>query len=156
MGQHLPPYQTEKHFLYCYNLNYEEYREPNMRQTLNTLIISIATLFTQNVIAGEVTRAIFTIGIDNREPITQVDSINSNSYAEISFFTELTNLKGHTVTHQWVHNDTIIFEKKFEVNGDRWRVWTSKEFLPDWSGSWTVNVLDTDLSVLESKSFKYQ
>ena len=127
-----------------------------MRQIIKTLIIAVTALFTQNLVGGEVTRAIFTIGIDNHEPVIQVESIHSNSYTEISFFTELTNLKGHIVTHQWTYNDTIIFEKKFEVNGDRWRVWTSKEFLPDWSGSWTVNVLDTDLSVLESKSFKYQ
>lgn len=127
-----------------------------MRKILNTLLIAIAFIFAQNAAAGEVTRAIFTIGIDNREPLTQVESIRSNLYTEISFFTELTNLGGHTVTHQWIYSDKIMFEKSFEVNGDRWRVWTSKQFLPEWSGSWTVNVLDTDRSVLKSKSFEYQ
>jgi hypothetical protein len=127
-----------------------------MRQILNTLIIAIAVVFSQNVTAGEVTRAIFTIGIDNREPVFEVDSISSSSYTKISFFTELTNLGGHTVTHQWIYNDKVMFERSFEVNGGRWRVWTSKEFLPEWSGTWTVNVLDTDHSVLESRSFKYQ
>jgi len=127
-----------------------------MRQIINTLIIFFTVIFTQNVAAGEVARAIFTIGIDNREPIIQVDSISSNSYTEISFFTELTNLAGHTVTHQWTYNGKVMFEKSFNVIGTRWRVWTSKEFMPEWSGTWIVNVLDTDLSLLESKSFKYQ
>lgn len=127
-----------------------------MRQILGILIIAIAFSFSQNARAGEVTRAIFTIGIDNREPVIQVDSINPDSYTEISFFTEFANLGGHTVTHQWTYHDKIIFEKSFEVSGSRWRVWTSKKFLPEWSGVWTVNVLDTDRSVLASKSFEYQ
>ena len=127
-----------------------------MYQTLNALIIAIAVIFTQNATAGEVARAIFTIGIDSREPTILVDNISSNSYTEISFFTELTNLSGHTITHQWTYSDKIIFEKSFEVNGGRWRIWTSKKILPKWSGNWTVNVLDTDRSVLESKSFEYR
>ena len=127
-----------------------------MYQTLNALIIAIAVIFTQNATAGEVARAIFTIGINSREPAIQVDNISSNSYTEISFFTELTNLSGHTITHQWTYSDKVIFEKSFEVSGGRWRIWTSKKILPKRSGSWTVNVLDTDRSVLESKSFEYR
>jgi hypothetical protein len=127
-----------------------------MRQILNTLIIAVAFSFSFNANAGEVTRAIFTIGIDNREPVIQVDSIASGSYTEISFFTELIDLQGHTITHQWTYNDKIMFEKTFAVNGGRWRVWTSKTFLPEWTGTWTVNVLDTDRSVLDTRSFEYQ
>ena len=127
-----------------------------MRQFFSTLIIVVAFTFSPNVGAGEVTRAIFTIGVDNREPVIQVDSINSDTLTKISFFTELSNLEGHTVTHQWIYNDKIMFEKSFEVKGGRWRVWTSKAFQPDWSGIWIVNVLDTDRSLLESKSFEYQ
>jgi hypothetical protein len=127
-----------------------------MRQILNTLIITVAFTFSFNAKAGEVSRAIFTIGIDNREPVTEVDTLSSNSNTEISFFTELSDLQGHTITHQWTYNDKVMFEKSFEVNGGRWRVWTSKIFLPEWSGTWTVNVLDTDRSVIESKSFEYQ
>ena len=49
-----------------------------------------------------------------------------------------------------------MFEKTFEVGGTRWRVWTSKTLLPSWTGTWTVNILDDDRSVLETKSFEYQ
>ena len=127
-----------------------------MRQILSTFFIAMVCSLSFNANAGEVARAIFTIGIDNREPVIQVNSIDSNSYTEISFFTELTDLQGHTVTHQWTYNAKIMFERSFEVNGARWRVWTSKKFLPEWSGTWTVNVLDSDRSVLTSKSFEYQ
>jgi hypothetical protein len=84
-----------------------------------------------------------------------ITSISADSYDSISFFTELTDLNGHTVTHQWMFNDKVMFEKSFEVGGARWRVWTSKTLIPSWTGTWTVNVLDDDRTTLESKSFEY-
>ncbi len=127
-----------------------------MRSILHFLLVSAAVAIAFPAMAGEVSRAVFTIGVDNREPVLQVDSINSSSYSSISFFTELNDLEGHNVTHQWSYKDKIMFEKTFEVKGPRWRVWTSKTLIPSWTGTWTVNVLDDDRSVLTSKSFDYE
>lgn len=127
-----------------------------MRSTLKSLILFAALAFSSSGFAGEVARALFTIGVDNREPVIMVDSIDSSSYNSISFFTELTDLTGQNITHQWTFNDEVMFEKTFEVKGPRWRVWTSKTLAPSWIGSWTVNVLDEDRAVLASKSFEYQ
>jgi hypothetical protein len=127
-----------------------------MRPILKSTILTAAVLFCGSAAAGEVARAIFTIGVDNREPVIMVDSIDSGSYSSISFFTELNDLQGHNVTHQWTFGDEVMFEKTFEVKGDRWRVWTSKTLIPSWTGSWTVNVLDENRTVLASKSFEYQ
>ncbi len=127
-----------------------------MRSIMKSLILIAAVAYSGSGAAAEVTRALFTIGIDNREPVIMVDSIDSGSYTSISFFTELQDLTSHNVTHQWTFNDQVMFEKTFEVKGPRWRVWTSKTLIPSWTGSWTVNVLDEDRSVLTSKSFEYQ
>ena len=127
-----------------------------MRQLIKSLLIGTACAFSANGFAGEVSRALFTICVDNREPVIQIDSIDSGSYTSISFFTELTELTGHNVTHQWTFDDKVMFEKTFEVKGPRWRVWTSKTLIPSWTGMWTVNVLDDDRSVLTSKTFEYQ
>ena len=127
-----------------------------MRATMKSLFLAAALVFSFSSYAGEVSRAVFTIGIDNREPVIIVDSIDSSSYTTISFFTELNDLSGHNITHQWTHNDKIMFEKTFEVKAARWRVWTSKTLVPAWTGSWTVNVLDDDRSVLASSSLEYQ
>ena len=127
-----------------------------MRPLMKLSIFIFAIALSGGSIAGEVSRAMFTIGIDNREPVIMVDSINSSAYNSISFFTELSDLEGHNVTHQWTYDDKVMFEKTFEVKGARWRVWTSKTLLPSWTGLWTVNVLDTDRTVLASKSFEYQ
>lgn len=127
-----------------------------MRSILKSILVASALAVCGNAAAGEVSRAIFTIGVDNREPVIMVDSIDSGSYSSISFFTELNDLQGHNVTHQWTFQDQVMFEKTFEVRGDRWRVWTSKTLIPSWTGSWTVNVLDENRTVLASKSFDYQ
>ena len=127
-----------------------------MRNFIKFALLAITICIGSSAIAGSVSRALFTIGIDNREPVIMVDSIGSDAYNSISFFTELKDLSGHTVTHQWIYKDKIMFEKKFDVAGARWRVWTSKTLLPGWTGTWTVKVLDDDRSVLETKSFEYQ
>ena len=126
-----------------------------MHPFVKTSIVAVALLLAGNSFAGEVSRAIFTIGVDNREPVIKVDSIDSGAYNSISFFTELNELEGHNVTHQWTYNGEVMFEKTFEVKGARWRVWTSKTLLPSWTGTWTVKVLDSDRSELTSKSFEY-
>ncbi len=127
-----------------------------MSPVMKSLILSAVLVLSTNSYAGEVSRALFTVGVDNREPVLMVDSIDSNSYTSISFFTELNDLDGHNVTHQWTYADQVMFEKTFEVKGYRWRVWTSKTLIPSWTGTWTVNVLDDDLAVLTSASFQYQ
>ena len=125
-------------------------------QSICALILVLAVCLNANATAGEIRRALFTTGIDNREPMAIVDSIDSSSNNSISFFTEITNMSGQTVTHQWTHLDKIMFEKTFEVKAERWRVWTSKTLIPNWTGTWTVNVLDAERELLTSKSFEYQ
>ena len=127
-----------------------------MRHILKFALLTMTLCIGGNAFAGTVSRALFTIGIDDREPVIMVDSISADSYSSISFFTELNGMTGETVTHQWRFDDQVMFEKSFEVGGDRWRVWTSKTLLPDWTGTWTVEVLNEDGSVLERKTFEYQ
>ena len=126
-----------------------------MHIPLKSLILTAALAYSSTGFAGEVSRALFTIGVDNREPVIMVDSINSGSYTSISFFTELNDMSGKTATHQWTYNDKVMFEKTFEVRAERWRVWTSKTLIPAWTGTWTVNVLDDDRTLLSSKTFEY-
>ena len=127
-----------------------------MRRFIKSLFFIAALAISSSSFAGQVSRALFTIGVDDHEPVIIVDSIDSSSYTSISFFTELNDLSGQNITHQWTYNDKVMFEKTFAVKAARWRVWTSKTLAPSWTGTWTVNVLDEDRSVLTSESFEYQ
>ena len=120
-----------------------------------SLTLVLALFMTNTATAGEISRALFTTEIDDREPVAIVESIDSKTNNSISFFTEVNNMSGQTITHQWIHHDKVMFEKTFEVKATRWRVWTSKTLIPGWTGTWTVNVLDSERMLLTSKSFEY-
>lgn len=127
-----------------------------MQTVIQSLVLGATLTFCACAQAGEVSRAVFATAIDNREPVATVESLDSSTTRSITFFTELNDLSGQTVTHQWTHNDKVMFEKSFEVKAQRWRVWTSKTLIPNWSGTWTVNVLDAEQTLLASRSFEYQ
>lgn len=104
---------------------------------------------------GKVARAIFTSEIIDREPANDLTEI-SNTTDRIYFFTDLRNLTGQIITHQWEYNDKVMAKVKFKVGGGpRWRVYSSKNFLPEWTGVWTVIVTDENEQTLETSVFNY-
>ena len=126
-----------------------------MNKLFSGILITIAMLLTSQAWAGEVSRAQFTTAIQEREPVDMIDTLSTDQ-TQVSYFTELNDLTGKNITHQWVYNDKVMFEKIFLVGGARWRVWSSKTLLPGWTGQWTVNTLDEDRTPLQSQVFEYQ
>lgn len=116
---------------------------------------ALLLLISADVFAGSVSRAQFTSEMNGREPTDMIISL-SNDIHRVVYFTELSDLAGHKVTHQWFYNGNIMYEKTFDVGGNRWRVWSSKTLQPGWTGRWTVKTLDEDGSELSSQSFEYQ
>ena len=50
----------------------------------------------------------------------------------------------------------VMAEVKFRVGGGpRWRVHSSKNLLPEWTGKWTVVVLDESGWPLKASMFEY-
>jgi len=89
---------------------------------------------------GSVIRSIFTSSIQDREPI---DKLEKSAEADrVFYFTELRDMSGQTATHRWEYDGKVMAEVKFDVRGPRWRVWSSKSFVPGWSGDWKVSVLN--------------
>ncbi len=126
-----------------------------MDKLIKILFLTASLFFSAQLFAGEVSRAQFTSEIQNREPVDTLLTL-STDHNQIIYFTELKDLSGHKVTHQWMYNDSVMFEKTFDVGGNRWRVWTQKTLQPGWTGRWTVNILDEDQTVLNTESFEYQ
>ena len=104
--------------------------------------------------SGRVTRASFTSEIVDREPQDLITSL-SNEHSGIVFFTELRDLDGHTVSHVWRREGAEMARVPFVVNGPRWRVYSTKELEPSWTGEWTVLVEDESGRVLHTESFSY-
>ena len=125
-----------------------------MKKLISSIIFFAVFISTQ-LMAGSVTRGQFTTAIVDREPVDLVETLSTDS-TEIKYFTELTELQGETITHQWVHNDVVMFEKSFDVGGPRWRVWTSKRLQPGWTGVWIVNTLDSERNKILTQTFEYK
>ena len=104
--------------------------------------------------AGDVARAVITAGIDQREPVDQLEKV-TNDNATVYFFTELRGLTDQEVRHRWTFNGNVMAEVPFNVGGNRWRVWSTKSMQPIWLGSWQVDVVTKDGTVLESRHFQY-
>lgn len=99
-------------------------------------------------------RSTFTTAIEDKEPVSELDVI-SNDTDKVYFFTELRGLEGHTVTHRWEYSGETMAEVSFNIGGDRWRTWSSKNMLPAWSGVWEVSVLDEGGNIMMQKSFEF-
>jgi len=96
----------------------------------------------------------FTTGIENREPLDQINFIENN-IRTVFFFSDLRNLAGERVIHRWSYEGRVIAEVPFEVRGPRWRVWSSKEMKPEWTGDWIVEILKSDSEVIAAETFSY-
>ncbi len=101
-----------------------------------------------------VPRAVFTSGIQNREPTDTITTL-SNEKNKIYFFSELRGLGGKIITHRWEYQGRVMGEIKFNVGGPRWRVWSSKTLLPQWTGEWRVSIIDGEGNTLGTASFNY-
>ena len=88
---------------------------------------------------GFVERATFTTAIEDREPQNSV-RVLPNDQRKVYYFTELRNMEGQTVTHRWKFKGKVMAEIPFSVQGNRWRVYSSKSLEPQWLGQWTAAV----------------
>lgn len=108
---------------------------------------------------GLVKRALFTRGIEGREPVDRVDPLSvtwdgNDLVRQLYFFTEVSKLEGRTIYHRWELNGEVLAEIPFEVKSAwRWRVYSSKQILPTMQGEWQVSVVDDRGNTLHSEQF---
>lgn len=100
---------------------------------------------------GSVARAAFTTAVEHHEPVDNLDKLPADT-DKVYFFTDLRRLKGQTVTHVWSYRGEVMAEVTFDVRGPRWRVYSSKNLQPSWTGQWTVKVVDAQGRELASKN----
>jgi len=116
-------------------------------------IICTLLAFQANAENG-ISRATFTTAIDNREPTDEVSTLSTDT-SKVFYFSEIKGLKGQTLTHRWEHNGEVQANVSFNVGGNRWRVWSSKNLQPEMSGQWQVMIVDDAGNVLSQNSFDY-
>lgn len=103
---------------------------------------------------GSVVRSAFTRTIDEREPAENLQNL-TNENVQVKFFTELRDMSGQTAIHRWEYDGKVVAEVEFNVKGPRWRVWSSKSLVPQWTGDWKVSVINGAGEVISEKNLSY-
>jgi Protein of unknown function (DUF2914) len=119
------------------------------------ILASLMFFVTFTVYAEDgVSRSAITSAIEEKEPVDQVIEL-TNDKTKIFFFTEIRGMEGHTITHRWQHGDNVQADVKFEIGGNRWRVWSSKNLNESLLGEWTVLVMDAGENIMSQQVFNY-
>lgn len=101
--------------------------------------------------SGSVVRSAFTREIAEREPTEDLKDLTNES-GQVKFFTELRDMSGQTAVHRWQYDGKVVAEVEFNVKGPRWRVWSSKSIMPEWTGDWKVSVVNGAGEVISEKN----
>ncbi|HEY3486869.1 MAG TPA: DUF2914 domain-containing protein [Gammaproteobacteria bacterium] len=118
-------------------------------------VLQVPESATEPLAQGSVSRASFTTGIQDREPVDELADATT-VHDKIYFFTELKDLDGQTVQHRWRYMGETVAEIDFNVGGSRWRVWSHKTLQPDKLGTWTVEVINGSGKVIATKTLEYK
>lgn len=123
--------------------------------TTAALTLSVLPVAAQDAdTAGiDVTRAVVATEVQDREPVGEATSFGAD-VGTVYFYTVFEgDFAEQTVEHVWVREGEEVGRVPLTVAGPRWRTWSAKTIPGDWTGSWTVSVVDSGGTELESVDF---
>lgn len=104
----------------------------------------------------QVVRDAVAAGISDREPVDE-GQVFSPSLDRLYYFTEIQSQSPSTeITHVWYYGDREMARVALPVEGSRWRTWSSKQILPEWTGQWMVEAVTIDGTVVASQAFSVE
>ena len=92
-------------------------------------------------------------GVEDRMPVGAAESFppdveNVFLWCKVTGATDSTSIQV-----AWYHGDKEMAAVELPVKSASWRTWSSKRILPEWTGDWTVRVLDAAGNGLKELSF---
>lgn len=89
------------------------------------------------VVDGTITTA-----IEQQMPVDQIHTYPAD-FGKLYYFTRIVGaIEPTEITHVWLYQEQEMARVILPVNSPDWRTYSSKRFLPQWAGKWTVKVLD--------------
>ncbi|MBD3347773.1 MAG: DUF2914 domain-containing protein [Candidatus Eisenbacteria bacterium] len=107
----------------------------------------------------EVLRAYICRGIDQSEPTEAGKSFipAPDGVLQLWCFSEIGGpARRDTVLHVWYWGEREMASVALEVKGPRWRTWSTKQILDEWSGEWRVDITDHAGNLLSSLGFSVE
>ncbi len=103
--------------------------------------------------ALEVTEGVITTQVANRAPVDSVENYPASAGRLYCFTRIVGAAENTTVTHVWYRGDQEMARIELSVRSGDWRTWSSKTILPEWTGEWRVEVVDSQGQVLKTIPF---
>jgi len=104
-----------------------------------------------------VVRAVLAKGLYNKEPVGDIMLplvLNDIEASRVFYFTEIINMKGQYLYHQWLRNGQMVYKRRIGILGNRWRASTNKLIPYSKVGSWTVRLVNKQGVILNQIQFE--
>ena len=108
----------------------------------------------QDPAPGSIINATFTSGIAEGAPVDFRDQFSAETRV-VYFYAEVLDLAGQTVKHRWSREGTVAQEVPIALKSPRQAAWSSLTMRPDWTGNWTVEVVNGRGEVIGMANFAY-
>ena len=106
-----------------------------------------------------ITRAMLAQGVNKLEPYGEVELpilVDSSKAQRATYFTEVNNMQGSIVFHEWLKEGKAIYKRKIIIRGNRWRIPTSKLFTSRSIGQWQVRLITQQGDILHKIDFSVE
>jgi len=113
--------------------------------------VSFAQAADLKVVDGTITSA-----IENQMPVDKIESYRAD-FGKLFCFTRIVGAQEDTeITHVWYFQDNELARVTLPVRSSDWRTYSSKRFLPQWAGEWSVVVLDGEQNEIATIPFRLE
>jgi hypothetical protein len=100
-----------------------------------------------------VAEAVVTSSVADRQPTDTLTTVAANA-GTVYCWTRITGATAEVqISHVWYRGDAEVARIQLRVAGSPWRTWSSKKFIPEWTGAWRVDIVGPDGTVLKTVSF---
>ena len=104
--------------------------------------------------SGSVANATFTSDIVDGAPVDFRQEF-FNTTPVVYYYSELLDLAGQTVVHRWSLEGKVMQEVRIRVTRARQPAWSRNKMQPEWTGNWTVEVVNEKGELLDTANFAY-
>jgi hypothetical protein len=127
-----------------------------MKNKLLLLMVLLVTGASLQAAELRVVDGTITTAIANQMPVDRLDSYRAD-YGKLFCFTRVVGAEGSSeVTHVWVYEGEEMARVTLPVLSQDWRTYSSKRFLPQWVGEWSVLVLDAQGQQIAEYPFRLE
>jgi len=113
-----------------------------MLKKISLLFVVVSCVWTTFACADiHVADAVISTAIEKQMPVDKIE-VYPADYGKLFCFTRVVGAEQETtVTHVWYYQDNEMARVELPIGSADWRTYSSKRFLPQWSGNWRVVVL---------------